>query len=191
MKQDFDTRALRSALGSFVTGVTVVTTIDETGSRYGVTVNSFSSVSLDPPLILWSQALTSQSHPAFRDTDHFAVNILADDQHAISDHFARSGGDKFSDLRYVSGVRGAPLLPDAAAWLECRKVATHPAGDHVIYIGRIERFANAFRRPLAFGAGEYLVTMPHEPNGFASPLLTCPESRPGNEPLYGSFHRRN
>ncbi|WP_439687759.1 hypothetical protein MNJPNG_23550 [Cupriavidus oxalaticus] len=162
MTQALDKRALRNVLGTFVTGVTVVTTRDEGGAEYGVTVNSFSSVSLDPPLILWSQALMSRSYPAFRDSDHFVINILADDQADISDRFAGSGDDKFRGVYYERSKRGAPRLAGAAAWLECEKVATYPGGDHVIYIGRVEHFANALRRPLVFGAGKYMVATPQE-----------------------------
>lgn len=171
-KQPFDTRDLRNVLGNFVTGVTVVTTRDKDGRPHGVTANSFSSVSLDPPLVLWSQSLSSRSFPAFRESDHFVVNMLADDQIAISNHFARSGEDKFQSVAHQDGGCGAPILPGAAAYLECTKVATYPGGDHVIYLGKIERFVNAFRRPLAFGAGKYMVTSAHELAPSVLPLGT-------------------
>lgn len=160
--QPFDERALRNALGTFVTGVTVVTTRDKAGTPHGVTANSFSSVSLDPPLILWSQALTSRSYSAFRESDHFVINILADDQVSLANHFARKSEDKFQAIDYEDGLFGAPVLPGAAAWLECLKVAMYPGGDHTIYLGRVERFASACRRPLVFGEGRYLMTAPHQ-----------------------------
>lgn len=158
----FDKRELRNVLGTFVTGVTVVTTRASDGKLYGVTANSFSSVSLDPPFVLWSQSVTSSSHPAFRDTDHFAVNILSDDQVHLSDHFAKSQPDKFSGVDFVDGIGGTPLLQGTAAYLECTKVATYPGGDHVVYLGRVERIGQGGRRPLAFGQGRYMVPYAHD-----------------------------
>ncbi len=158
----FEPRQLRDVLGTFVTGVTVVTTRDANGTAHGVTANSFSSVSLDPPLILWSQSLTSKSYPAFRDSAHFAVNILADDQIAISNHFAKSREDKFSGIAYSQGLGGSPVLAGASAHLECIKVAAYPSGDHVVYIGRVERIGHSRRRALAFGGGQYMVAYSHD-----------------------------
>lgn len=157
-----DPRQLRNVLGTFVTGVTVVTTRDQAGVDHGVTANSFSSVSLEPPLVLWSQALTSRSYPAFRDSERFAVNILADDQVSISNHFAKSREDKFSGIAHAQGLGGVPLLDGAAAHLECIKVASWPGGDHIVYLGRVERFGQSSRRPLAFGSGKYLVAYAHD-----------------------------
>ncbi len=152
----FDQRALRNVLGTFVTGVTVVTTRDKEGTAHGVTANSFSSLSLDPPLVLWSQALTSRSFPAFRDSDHFAVNILADDQVDVSNQFAKSRDDKFSGIAHRAGIGDVPVLDGAAAHLECVKLASHLSGDHMLFIGRIERIGHYSRKGLAFGAGSYL-----------------------------------
>jgi len=157
-----DPRQLRNVLGTFVTGVTVVTTRDGNGTDHGVTANSFSSVSLDPPLVLWSQSLSSKSYPAFRDSERFVVNILADDQVGISNHFAKSREDKFRSIEYRAGLGGAPILEGAAAHLECIKVAAYPGGDHVVYLGRVENFAQSSRRPLAFGAGKYMVAYSHD-----------------------------
>ena len=158
----FDPRQLRDVLGTFVTGVTVVTTRDKSGTAHGVTANSFSSVSLDPPLVLWSQSLTSKSYPAFRDSDHFAVNILADDQVAISNHFAKSREDKFSGIAHTVGIGDVPVLDGAAGHLECVKVAAYPSGDHVIYIGRVERIGSSSRRGLAYSSGKYVVPYSHD-----------------------------
>jgi len=116
----FDSRELRRTLGTFVTGVTVVTTIDEDGKFHGVTANSFSSVSLDPPLVLWSQAVKAQSHPIFFKTERFAVNILAEDQIDLSNRFAKSSQEKFAGLKVDIGLGGVPLLRDCGAWLQCR-----------------------------------------------------------------------
>ena len=164
--RSFDTRELRNALGTFVTGVTVVTTRAAGGKPFGVTANSFSSVSLDPPLVLWSQSVSSSSHPAFRDTEHFAVNILADDQVALSNHFAKPQDDKFSGIAYSDGIGGVPLLHGTAAHIECVKVASYPGGDHVVFLGRVERISQSItqgsRRPLAFGQGRYMVPYAHD-----------------------------
>ena len=153
---------LRQVLGAFVTGVTVVTTLDSEGAPHGLTANSFSSVSLDPPLILWSQALSAYSHPVFRDAERFVVNILADDQIEVSNRFAKAGEDKFGRTAVSSGLAGLPLIQGCAAYLECRRVAGHPAGDHMIFIGEVERIERTGRRPLAFGGGRYLIAHAHD-----------------------------
>lgn len=158
----FDARELRQTLGSFVTGVTVVTTIDAEGKPHGLTANSFSSVSLDPPLILWSQSLTAPSHPVFNACERFVVNILADDQMDISNRFARGGGDKFAGAQIEAGLGGVPLLAGCAAHLECRKVHAYPGGDHVVFIGEVERIRRHPKQPLVFGSGKYLVAQPHD-----------------------------
>ncbi len=159
----FDQRAFRDVLGTFVTGVTVVTTQDAQGRHYGVTANSFSSVSIDPPLVLWSQSTSSSSHPAFRDNDHFVINILADNQVDISNHFAKSRDDKFSEIGFRHGIGGAPVLDGCAAHLECRKVAAYPGGDHVVFLGQVEKIsARQDCKPLAFGGGRYMVTYAHD-----------------------------
>jgi flavin reductase (DIM6/NTAB) family NADH-FMN oxidoreductase RutF/DNA-binding IclR family transcriptional regulator len=158
----FDSKQLRTVLGTFTTGVTIVTTHDADGVDYGVTANSFSSVSLEPPLVLWSQILTSKSFPAFRDNDHFAVNVLADDQIAISNHFAKSKDDKFAQLEFSRGLGGVPVLQGTVAHFECVKVAAYPAGDHMIFLGRVERLSHSGRRPLAFAHGRYMVPYAHD-----------------------------
>lgn len=163
----FDSRQLRTVLGTFTTGVTIVTTHDTAGTDlagtdYGVTANSFSSVSLEPPLVLWSLALTSRSFPAFRDNDHFAVNILADDQIDIANRFAKSTDSKFADLPFTRGLGEVPVLAHTVAHFECVKVAAYPAGDHTIFLGRVERVGHSGRRPLAYAHGRYMVPYAHE-----------------------------
>lgn len=158
----FDAREFRQALGSFVTGVTVITTVDESGKPHGLTANSFSSVSLDPPLILWSQARTAPSHQVFSSCERFAVNILADEQVDISNRFARSAADKFGGTSTHAGLGGVPLIDGSAAHLECRLVNTYPGGDHVVFIGQVERIERHARQPLVFGGGKYLVAQPHD-----------------------------
>ena len=120
------------------------------------------SVSLDPPLVLWSQSVSSSSYPAFRDSAHFAINILADDQIALSNHFAKSADDKFSGIPHTVGLGGAPVLDGAAAQLECVKVACYPGGDHVVYLGRIERMRRSSSRALAFASGRYMIAYAHD-----------------------------
>jgi flavin reductase (DIM6/NTAB) family NADH-FMN oxidoreductase RutF len=164
----FDSRDLRRVLGSFVTGVTVVTTTDDEGGFHGVTANSFSSVSLDPPLVLWSQAVKSHSHPAFFKTERFAVNILAEDQIELSNRFAKSSPEKFVGLDVDIGLGGVPLLRGCGAWLQCRVVSRVPGGDHTIYIGEVDLIGQAERKPLVFGNGQYLRTGPHDLSGGAA-----------------------
>jgi flavin reductase (DIM6/NTAB) family NADH-FMN oxidoreductase RutF/DNA-binding IclR family transcriptional regulator len=158
----FDARALRQVLGAFVTGVTVITTLDSQGRPHGLTANSFSSVSLDPPLILWSQSLTAPSHPVFRDAERFVVNILADDQVEVSQRFARGGADKFAGCATRPGLGGVPLIEGCSAYLECRRMDSFPGGDHVVFLGQVERIERSGRQPLVFGGGRYLVAQPHD-----------------------------
>lgn len=159
---DFDTHQLRQVLGSFVTGVTVITTVDEMGLPYGLTANSFTSVSLDPPLVLWNQSLSAPSHGAFRDAPRFAVNILAEHQVAVSQRFARPSADKFEGIPTTPGLGGIPLLDGCAAHLECRKVATHTGGDHAVFIGQVERIDSSGHKSLVFGGGRYMVAHAHD-----------------------------
>ena len=159
-----DTRELRNVLGSFVTGVTVVTTIDSEGKDQGVTANSFSSVSLDPPLVLWSQSKTAKSFPAFRDAHRFVVNMLAEHQRELSQRFATPGPDKFAGIATERRADGLPALPDCCAYVECRKVAMYPGGDHIVYLGEVLAVERNDRRPLAFARGKYMVAFEHEMN---------------------------
>lgn len=163
----FDQRELRNVLGSFVTGVTVVTTLDADGQPLGVTANSFSSVSLEPPLILWSQALTARSFPAFRDADRFVINILAEDQAPISQRFAKAGEDKFAGIITRGGIDNLPLIDGCTAYLECRKVATYPGGDHAVFIGQVENIERRERKPLAFGGGRYMLAHAYDLGSFS------------------------
>lgn len=150
-----DTTELRRALGCFVTGVTIVATRKEDSAPIGLTVNSFSSVSLSPPLVLWSLARTAASFEAFAGCDAFSVNILADDQVELSDRFAKSGGDKFAGVPFLSGMGGVPLIDGAVAQFVCRTAARHPAGDHVILIGEVLACSRSDRAPLLYARGGY------------------------------------
>lgn len=150
-----DHTELRRALGCFPTGVTVITTVDPDGVFVGLTVNSFNSLSLDPPLILWSLGTRSSSRRAFEACGHFAVNILAEDQAAISRRFASPARNKFHGVATQAGLAGAPLIDGCAAYIECRTHSTQVAGDHLLFIGRVERVHTAGRRPLVYVGGRY------------------------------------
>jgi flavin reductase (DIM6/NTAB) family NADH-FMN oxidoreductase RutF len=155
--ETLNSRAFRNALGTFPTGVAVVTTCTAHGRPVGLTVNSFSSLSLDPPLILWSLKVNSPSLATFDHSPYFAVNILAEDQVKMSKRFAASRPRKFAKLELRAGVGGVPLLAGCAAHLECRRVGRHNGGDHVLYIGHVEQVAyDRTKRPLVFYSGKYL-----------------------------------
>ena len=160
--ETFDALQLRRVLGRFFTGVTVVTTVDETGKAWGVTANSFTSVSLDPPLVLWNQAITSPSHPVFRDSGRFVINILAEDQVSVSQRFSKSMPNKFEGVSVTTGLGGIAVIDGCCATLECRKVVTHDGGDHAVFIGEVERMSSNDQRPLIFGDGKYMEAQPLE-----------------------------
>lgn len=158
---DFDPRELRNALGQFATGVTVITTVTPAGERVGVTANSFTSVSMDPPLVLWCPGRHLRSLPHFECATHFAINVLASDQHELSRRFGAPDGDKFLDVPVRSGIAGLPVLEGTLATFECRTIARHEAGDHVIYVGQVEGFRHEPARPLVFHGGGYHDTVQH------------------------------
>ncbi len=151
-----DQAAFRRCLGQFGTGVTVITAAADEGP-VGMTANSFASVSLDPPLVLWSVKRSSESFRAFEAATHFAVNVLSSDQIALSKNFGRSGDDKFVGVRWKPGIGRAPLLEGALASFECRKVGGFPGGDHLILVGDVERFTRCDRAALLFVQGRYSV----------------------------------
>ena len=153
----FDSLELRSTLGTFVTGVTVISIIDAEGKPQGMTVNSFNAVSLNPPLILWSLALDTPNFEAFQTAKRFAVNILAEDQVAISERFASLLNDKFAGLKVSTGLEGVPLLDGCAAALECLTETIYPGGDHIIILGLVERLHRSTRSPLLYQNGKYMV----------------------------------
>ena len=157
----FDTRAFRRALGNFATGVTVVTAADANGRKVGVTANSFNSVSLDPPLILWSIDKRSTSHEVFETASHFAVNVLAADQIDLSNNFARPKEDRFAEVEYQAGEGGAPILADCSARFECEKYQQVDGGDHWIMIGKVVAFDDCGRSPLLYHQGAYSMVLPH------------------------------
>ncbi|NGY05694.1 flavin reductase family protein [Solimonas terrae] len=151
----FDARAFRSALGSFTTGVTIVTTRDRDGAPVGITANSFNSVSLDPPMVLWSLARSARSLASFANATHWAVHILSAQQEALSNRFAKSGSDKFAGLAVEAGHGGAPLLAGCAARLQCRSAFQYEGGDHLILVGEVLDFDSCELPPLVFQSGRY------------------------------------
>ena len=154
----FDTKAFRSALGTFTTGVTIITTTAADGTPVGLTANSFNSVSLDPPLVLWSLAKTALSVPVFTEATHWNVHVLSVDQEDLSGRFASKGEDKFSGLELDEGISNAPLLHNCTARFQCRTAFTHDGGDHIIFIGEVLGFDQSQLPPLAFQSGQYALT---------------------------------
>ncbi|MEP9379464.1 flavin reductase [Aquabacter sp. CN5-332] len=155
-----DPHAFRRCLGQFATGITVVTSRMGEES-VGLTVNSFASVSLDPPLVLWSIDRKSRSFAHFEASGRFTINVLAADQIALSRHFGRSGPDKFKDVAWSEGAHGVPVLDGVAAVFECHREAAHAAGDHLILIGRVERAMLMDRSVLLFAQGRYRIAGDH------------------------------
>ena len=171
---DFDQGRFRSALGQFATGVTIITTrastTDGQSRLLGFTANSFNSVSLDPPLVLWSLSRAASSMAAFIDNPHYAINVLASDQIALSRLFATrsskagstlSSVDRFEGVAWREGSRGAPILEGCCAWFECFNRSRYEEGDHVIFVGEVERCGFEALEPLVFQGGDYHRTMPH------------------------------
>lgn len=145
---------LRQSLGRFATGVTVVTCMGDKGPC-GITANSFSSVSLDPPLVLWNIAKVSNSLRAYLAAERFAINVLGSEQRDLSDHFAQSDHTVFNGIEYSVSEHGVPILPGTIACFECRTREVHDCGDHFIIIGEIEKFRSDDREPLLFYGGDY------------------------------------
>lgn len=152
---EFDQRDLRRAFGMFPTGVTIVTTRHPEGHPIGLTCNSFSSVSLTPPLILWSLSIYSPNLQAFLQAPYFAVNILANDQEPLSRRFASRIADRFEGIDWSEGEGSTPLIGGAAAQIQCRNEARHYSGDHVILIGQVVRYLYRDVEPLVFSRGAY------------------------------------
>jgi 3-hydroxy-9,10-secoandrosta-1,3,5(10)-triene-9,17-dione monooxygenase reductase component len=151
----FDRREFRNALGTFATGVTVITARAADGSPVGLTANSFNSVSLDPPLVLWGLAKSARSMPVFAEAEHWAVHVLAAEQEAVSNAFAKSGEDKFAGIELEQGVADLPLLPGCAARFQCRTRYRYEGGDHIIFVGEVLDFDRRPASPLVYHAGRY------------------------------------
>lgn len=158
---DFTPTAFRAALGMFATGVTIVTARTAEGERIGLTANSFNSVSLAPPLVLWSLARRAGSMPVFETGSHYAINILSAGQHALAERFASKSIDRFAGVEWREGGSGAPLLEGAAAVFECFNRSRYEEGDHVIFVGEVERCSMApGALPLIFHGGRYFTELP-------------------------------
>ncbi|MEX2451257.1 MAG: Cro/CI family transcriptional regulator [Rhodospirillales bacterium] len=160
-EQKFDHRELRNALGKFATGITVITTRNNKGRPEGLTANSFTALSLEPPMVLWCLAKRSPSFPAFESCSHFAVNVLNKDQRTLSHQFATPADDKFSGVTWNEGLGGVPVLPDSLAHFECRNTLRYEGGDHLIFIGEVERFTFKDGEPLLYNSGKYGIAAPH------------------------------
>ncbi|MBB5720794.1 flavin reductase (DIM6/NTAB) family NADH-FMN oxidoreductase RutF/DNA-binding MarR family transcriptional regulator [Loktanella ponticola] len=158
---NFDPKAFRRALGNFATGVTIITAVGENGEKVGVTASSFNSLSMDPPLVLWSSMKTARSCEIFETATHFAVNILASDQMDMSNHFARQQEDKFAGMDWQEGIGGAPLFPNCAGRFQCETYDKLDGGDHWIFVGKVVAFDDFGRSPLCFHQGSYAMTFSH------------------------------
>lgn len=156
-----DPKAFRRALGNFATGVTIITARGSDGTMVGVTASSFNSLSLDPPLILWSCIKGSRSSPVFETATHFAVNILALDQIELSNHFARQQEDKFAGIDWQEGIGGVPIFPGCAGRFQCETYSKFDGGDHWIFVGRVVAFDDFGRSPLCFHQGSYAMLFSH------------------------------
>jgi flavin reductase (DIM6/NTAB) family NADH-FMN oxidoreductase RutF len=153
---NFSQSEFRTALGMFATGVTIVTARTAEGALVGLTANSFNTVSLDPPLVLWSLSRAAASLSAFSTGSHYAINILGADQQALAMRFATKNVDRFADVAFVNGAGGAPLLAGAAATFECFNRSRYEEGDHVIFVGEVERCThNPGASPLLYHGGKF------------------------------------
>ena len=157
----FSTQEFRAALGMFATGVTIVTARAGDGQVVGLTANSFASVSLDPPLVLWSLGQAAGALAAFRAGSHYAINVLAADQKPLAQRFALRGADRWTGVTFTEGIGGAPLLTGAAATFECFNRSRYEEGDHVIFVGEVERCGwRPGASPLLFHGGQFYTEHP-------------------------------
>jgi flavin reductase (DIM6/NTAB) family NADH-FMN oxidoreductase RutF len=160
-KPTFSSPDFRAALGMFATGVTIVTARDAAGRRVGLTANSFNSVSLAPPLVLWSLSRRAAALQAFAAGSHYAINILASDQRALADRFAARSADRFEGVALRDGLCGAPVIEGAVAVFECFNRSRYEEGDHVIFVGEVEHCEHrAGAAPLIFHGGRYYAELP-------------------------------
>lgn len=161
MNTDLDVQRFREALRCFATGVTIITTVTPEGEPVGLTANSFNSVSLTPPLVLWSLNRRSRSLAAFENASHYAINILRADQMELAGRFASSVENRFEGVDWYFGKNGMPLLEGSVAWFECTSATKHEGGDHVIFIGEVVDTAHAPGTPLLYASGNYSVPQFH------------------------------
>ncbi len=169
--REFSARDFRDCLGQFATGVTIVTSRAADGTRVGLTANSFNSVSLDPPLVLWSLSKKAGSMPAFTAGSHYAINVLAADQIDLARRFAsKDVPDRFAGVAFLEGVGGVPILAGCAAWFECANRRQYDEGDHILFVGQVERCGlardggtgAAAKTPLIYHGGRYFTELPLE-----------------------------
>ena len=147
---EFDERYFRNALSQFATGVTVITTRDEHGGFFGMTASSFNSVSLNPPLVLWSLSAHSRGAPLFQANSHYVINVLAGDQSDLAERFASRVEDRFAGVGFDLSAEGLPVLHGVSAWFECHNRSRYPEGDHLILVGQVERCAYESKPGLIF-----------------------------------------
>ena len=156
----FDSRHFRHALSQFATGVTVITMTAADGSMLGITATSFNSVSLQPPLVLWSLGTQASSMPAFTGCSHYVINILAAEQSELANRFASKMTNRFDGVDLDVSDNGQPILRGSVGWFECTNRNRYPEGDHVIFVGEVVRCEFVSRAPLVFHAGGYASTKP-------------------------------
>ncbi len=157
----FSKTEFRTALGMFATGVTIVTARKANGELVGLTANSFNSVSMSPPLVLWSLAHSATSMEAFATGSHYAINILSADQQELAKQFSAKGIDRFAGVNYQLGLAGAPLIDGAAATFECFNRSRYEEGDHVIFVGEVEHCAHrSGASPLLYHGGKFYAEHP-------------------------------
>jgi flavin reductase (DIM6/NTAB) family NADH-FMN oxidoreductase RutF len=153
--RDFDEAQFRQALSQFATGVTVITTRLADGSFRGLTASSFNSVSLDPPLVLWSLGNVANSLPVFSGNSHYVINVLGADQAHLATRFSRRTENPFGDVEFELSRTGQPILKGASAWFECHNRSRYPEGDHVIFVGEVEDCAFQPQSSLIFHGGQF------------------------------------
>ena len=159
-KEAFNQKGFRDTLGQFATGVTIITTLDGDGAPVGITASSFNSVSMDPPLVLWSLAKNAYSLACFEKAEYYNIHILGIDQEEMSNRFARPGTDKFNTIEFHAGRGDTPVLKDCAALLECRTRHQYDGGDHIIFVGEVLSHSHSAKKPLVFHQGQYASTLP-------------------------------
>jgi len=155
VSNSFTQQDFRNALGGFATGITVITTLGKNGQKVGMTANSFNSVSLTPPLILWSIGKNTNCFEDFMAADAFAVHVLAEDQQDLSNLFATTGIDRFADLECNEGLSGVPILPHYSVCFQCKMAKQYDGGDHIIMTGEVVQFDDNGLQPLVFYRGNY------------------------------------
>jgi flavin reductase (DIM6/NTAB) family NADH-FMN oxidoreductase RutF len=154
----FDSLHFRYALSQFATGVTVITTRLEDGKFFGLTASSFNSLSLEPPLVLWSLACSASSLPLFTGNTHYVINVLGAKQATLAERFAQRIDDRFDGVEFELSHTGLPIIKGATAWFECHNRSRYPEGDHVIFVGEVERCAAEARPALVFHNGHFSST---------------------------------